>query len=88
MRTVKIFAFAAVIVLLAGAGTGERHMSSLLQYDKKIDNIIKQMTLEEKINMLHARHMFVSAGVERLGIADIKYTDGPFGIREELQPDS
>jgi len=37
--------------------------------------------------MLHAKHMFVSAGVERLGIADIKYADGPFGIREEMQPD-
>ncbi len=38
--------------------------------------------------MLHAKHMFVSAGVERLGIADMKYADGPFGIREEMQPDS
>jgi beta-glucosidase len=31
--------------------------------------------------------MFVSAGVERLGIADMRYADGPFGIREEMQPD-
>jgi beta-glucosidase len=30
--------------------------------------------------------MFVSAGVERLGIADMKYADGPFGVREEMQP--
>jgi beta-glucosidase len=45
------------------------------------------MTIEEKVNMLHAKHMFISAGVERLGIADIKYADGPFGIREEMQPD-
>lgn len=61
--------------------------SSLLQYDKEINSVIEQMTLEEKINMLHGKHTFVSAGVERLGIADMKYTDGPFGIREELQPD-
>ena len=46
------------------------------------------MTLEEKVNMLHAKYMFVSAGVERLGIADLVYTDGPFGIREEMQPKS
>jgi beta-glucosidase len=45
------------------------------------------MTLEEKVNMLHAKHMFISAGVERLGIADMIYADGPFGIREEMQPD-
>jgi len=61
--------------------------SSLLQYDSQIDGIIEQMTLEEKVNMLHGKHMFVSAGVERLGIADMVYADGPFGIREEMQPD-
>lgn len=60
--------------------------SSLLQYDEQIDGIIAQMTLEEKVEMLHGKTMFTSAGVERLGIADIKYADGPFGIREELQP--
>ncbi len=59
--------------------------SSLLQYDDQIDGIISQMTLEEKIAMLHGKTMFTSAGVERLGIADMKYADGPFGIREELQ---
>ncbi len=46
------------------------------------------MTLEEKTDMLHAKFMFVSAGVERLGIADLVYADGPFGIREEMQPKS
>ncbi|MFN8254096.1 MAG: glycoside hydrolase family 3 C-terminal domain-containing protein [Bacteroidales bacterium] len=61
--------------------------SALLKYDRQIDSILSLMTLEEKVNMLHAKHMFVSAGVERLGIADMKYADGPFGIREEMQPD-
>lgn len=59
--------------------------SSLFQYDNEIDSILGKMTLEEKVNMLHGKTMFTSAGVERLGIADMKYADGPFGIREELQ---
>ena len=46
------------------------------------------MTLEEKINMLHGKNMFSSAGVPRLGIADVEYADGPFGIREEMKPHS
>lgn len=46
------------------------------------------MTLEEKINMLHGKNMFSSAGVERLNIPDIEYADGPFGIREEMEPHS
>ncbi len=54
--------------------------------DAKINAIIAQMTLEEKVNMLHSKTNMSSAGVERLGIADMNYADGPFGIREEGQP--
>lgn len=60
----------------------------LLSNEEKISGIISQMTLEEKVEMLHGKHMFSSAGVERLGIADIEYADGPFGIREEMEPHS
>lgn len=74
-------------IIFTGCASHMAAKSSLLQYDERIDGIIEQMTLEEKINMLHAKHMFVSAGVERLGIADMNYVDGPFGIREEMQPD-
>ncbi len=77
----------ALVTILAGFAKGQTHKSALLQYDKQIDGILSQMTLEEKVNMLHAKHMFISAGVERLGIADMIYADGPFGIREEMQPD-
>ena len=64
------------------------HQSRLLGNEKEIDNIIKGMTLEEKIDMLHGKNMFSSAGIPRLGIADIEYADGPFGIREEMEPHS
>ena len=62
--------------------------SDLLDHESEIDNIIKGMTLEEKIDMLHGKNMFSSAGIPRLGIADIEYADGPFGIREEMEPHS
>ena len=61
---------------------------ALLSNEAKINSIISQMTLEEKVDMLHGKHMFSSSGVERLGIADIEYADGPFGIREEMEPNS
>ena len=86
MRITNILVIAAFLAPLLGGAADKVHKSALLQYDKQIDGIIGQMTLEEKVNMLHAKFMFVSDGIERLGIADIKYADGPFGIREEMQP--
>ena len=66
----------------------QTYPSKLLGHETEIDNIIKQMTLEEKIDMLHGKNMFSSAGIPRLGIADVEYADGPFGIREEMEPNS
>lgn len=88
MRRTKLLGIAFFAVILAGFTSEKVYQSALLQYDKQIDGIIEKMTLEEKVNMLHGKTMFASAGVERLGIADMKYADGPFGIREELQPHS
>lgn len=86
MKINRLAIVIAMFLILTNQLNAQKHVSALLQYDKQIDGIIKQMTLEEKVEMLHAKFMFVSAGVERLGIADVKYADGPFGIREEMQP--
>lgn len=55
----------------------------LLKNEKKIDGIIAGMSLEEKVAMLHAKTNMSSEGIPRLNIQEIRYTDGPFGIREE-----
>jgi beta-glucosidase len=52
----------------------------------KISAIIKKLTLEEKIAMLHANTLFSSAGVPRLGIPDLTCDDGPLGVREDVKP--
>jgi beta-glucosidase len=56
-----------------------------IKYEPVIDSIIKLMTLDEKIAMLHGDGTFVSKGIERLGIPELNYTDGPNGIREDLE---
>jgi len=55
------------------------------KYEPMVDSILELLTLEEKIHMIHGNGMFVSGGIERLGIPDLTYTDGPTGIREELE---
>ena len=73
-------------VALAACSAAQSPQDKLTVNDKKIDQLIAQMTLEEKVNMLHSKTNMSSAGVERLGIADMHYADGPFGIREEGVP--
>jgi len=54
----------------------------------RVEQLVDKMTLEEKVHMLHGGGKFISAGVERLGVPDLTSTDGPLGIREELQQHS
>ncbi len=78
-----ILAAIAAVVVATGCCNSMSPQDRLTVNDKKINEIIAQMTLEEKVEMLHSKTNMSSEGVPRLGIQDIKYTDGPFGIREE-----
>ena len=82
-KTIKFIGIALLAVACAGPKSPQ---DKLTVNDKKIDAVIAQMTLEEKVEMLHSKTNMSSAGVERLGIADMNYADGPFGIREEGVP--
>lgn len=55
------------------------------QVEAKIDSVLKQLTLEEKVMMCHANSTFSTAGVERLGIPELAMSDGPHGVREEYE---
>jgi len=52
--------------------------------DARINSIIKKLTLEEKISLLHANGIFSAGGIKRLGIPHIMTDDGPLGVREDV----
>jgi beta-glucosidase len=60
-------------------------------YDKKtekeIEKIIKKLTLDEKISMIHGATLFKSGAVDRLGIPGLATSDGPMGVRAEFMDD-
>lgn len=65
---IKTILLAALTFSLSAAA---QQTNPLLKNEAKITEIIKGMTLEEKVNMLHGKNMFSSAGIERLGIVII-----------------
>ena len=73
----------APFVMVACATTPQTPQQKLLAHDKEINEIIAGMSLEEKVEMLHSKTNMSSEGIPRLGIQEIRYADGPFGIREE-----
>ena len=84
---IRLFTTAVAIVMTA-TSFAQPYPTRLTEHEQQIESIISSMTLEEKIAMLHGKNMFSSAGIPRLGIADMEYADGPFGIREEMEPHS
>ncbi|TGD82423.1 glycosyl hydrolase [Hymenobacter wooponensis] len=62
---------------------GQNRQAALTVNDAKINALIKKMTLEEKVAMLHANSAFAAGGIKRLGIPEIMTSDGPHGVRPE-----
>ena len=80
----RVILFVAACALGFSCSQPQSLQDRLTIHDKEINEIIAQMTLEEKVEMMHSKTIMSSEGVPRLGIQDIKYADGPFGVREEV----
>ncbi|MDE7378743.1 MAG: glycoside hydrolase family 3 C-terminal domain-containing protein [Paraprevotella sp.] len=52
--------------------------------EKRVEDALSRMTLEEKVALCHAQSKFSTRGVERLGIPGIRMSDGPHGVRAEI----
>jgi len=66
-----------------GAPAAANQQTQLTGHEVEIDALIKQMTLAEKIRMIHANSAFAAGGVARLGIPELMMSDGPHGVRPE-----
>jgi beta-glucosidase len=74
MHLSLILGIGLAVISLAGTARGQSDVEG------RINGILKQMTLEEKISMLGGTG-FASKPVPRLGIPSLNMTDGPVGVR-------
>jgi beta-glucosidase len=51
---------------------------------KKVDALLTQMTLHEKVSLLSGKDSWNTVPIERLGIPSMTMTDGPHGVRSSM----
>ena len=60
------------------------YMDDAQPIEARVKDALSRMTLEEKVALCHAQSKFSSAGVPRLGIPALWMSDGPHGVRAEI----
>jgi beta-glucosidase len=80
------FSSAILTIAVAGAAAQERplYLDASQPSEARINNLLPQLTLEEKVSLVHGNANFTTAGVPRLGIPELWMDDGPLGVREEV----
>jgi len=82
-RILKTF-LSATILLMVSVTDAQQMATAGSDQEEKIRSLISQMTLQEKVSLLHANSKFYVSDIKRLGIPEWALSDGPHGVRAEI----
>jgi len=55
--------------------------------EKNVENLLAKLTLEEKVSLVHASGKFHINAIDRVGIPEMWLSDGPHGVRHQINRD-
>src|SRR5215472_1699102 len=74
-------ASAAIVLVLIASGVAQSPAGLQDSIERRVDSILSQMTIEEKIDLLGGVDDFYVRGIPRLSVPRFRMADGPLGVR-------
>ncbi|WNC72467.1 glycoside hydrolase family 3 C-terminal domain-containing protein [Thalassotalea psychrophila] len=65
-----------------------KELTRVESVEQNVDQMLAKLTLEEKISLVHASGKFHINAIDRVGIPEMWLSDGPHGVRHQIQRDS
>lgn len=81
-KWMMVFAFASMAI--PALAQTPVYLDDNQPIEERVKDALSRMTLEEKVKLCHAQSKFSSSGVPRLGIPEVWMSDGPHGVRAEI----
>ena len=80
--SVRTALFAVPLLLMGHCVAGQNSHSSASDVEKRTEELLGKMTLDEKITIIGGIDDFYTRAIKRLGIPSLRMSDGPLGVHD------